>query len=260
MRRRTAAVAALLCGVSAVAAVPAVHAGPSHAAGWVITRTGRGPALLTGKFTGSADSATATAVLFALSGRGKSRKLAGAFTTGRIDWGADGSPRVYTVPTSCLAACTDPVDTPAELTFSSNGHKLDAAVYIATWDVKNVTIDITSPGWRKRPWMPSMRTVQSENAGDVGVRALHTSAGRFTGAEAPGGKYGSVGWGVLPCDTYGSGNGLFTGGPHKWPIHCEYDRSAFDFTAGATRWRLSGDATGVGAIVNVLVVVDYPAG
>lgn len=123
-------------------------------------------------------------MLFALSGRGRSRKLANAFTTGRIDWGADGSPRVYGVQSPCVAACTDPVETPAGYTFSSNGHKLDAAVYVATWDVHNVTIDLMSPGWRVRPWTPSMRTVQGEDAGDVGARALHTTAGRFTGAEA----------------------------------------------------------------------------
>jgi len=260
VRRLTAMVATLLCGVSAAVAVPAARAEPGRATGWVITRTGRGPAVLKGKFTGSANSATATAVLFALSGRGRSRKLANAFTTGRIDWGADGSPRVYGVQSPCVAACTDPVETPAGYTFSSNGHKLDAAVYVATWDVHNVTIDLMSPGWRVRPWTPSMRTVQSEDAGDAGARALHTTVGTFSAAEAPGGRYGSIGWGILPCGTYGSGSGRFTGGPRAWPVDCEYGRSALDYTAGATRWRMSGDATGVGATVNVLVVVDYPVG
>lgn len=259
MRRPTAMVATLLCGVSVAVAVPVARAEPGRATGWVITRTGRGPAVLKGKFTGSANSATATAVLFALSGRGRDRKLANAFTTGRIDWGADGSPRVYGVPSRCVAVCTDPVETPAGYTFSSNGHKLDAAVYIATWDVHDVTIDLMSPGWRKRPWTPSMRTVPSEHAGDIGARALHTTAGRFTGAAARGGRYGSMGWGILPCGTYGSGSGRLTGGPREWRVDCEHGRSAWDSTAGATRWRLSGEATGVGATVNVLVVVDYPA-
>lgn len=259
MRRPAAAMAALLCSLTAVAA-PTVHAAPARAAGWVITRTGRGPAVLTGKFTGNANSATATAVLFALAGRGKSRKLANAFTTARIDWGADGSPRVYGVDSPCLAACTDPLDATTEFGFSSNGHKLDATVYIATWDVKDVTIDLTSPGWRKKPWTPSMRTVPSENAGDIGARALHTTVGRFTGAEAAGGRYGSVGWGSLPCGTYGDGSGRLTGGAHEWPVRCASGRSALDYNAKATTWRLSGEATGVGGVVNVLVVVDYPAG
>lgn len=260
MHRRMALVVALLCGVSAAAAAPAGHAEPPRAAGWVITRTGRGPAVLTGKFTGNANSATATAVLFALSGRGKARKLANAFTGGWIAWGADGSPRVYGVDSPCVAACSNPVDGTTEYGFSSNGHKLDAVVYIATWDVKNVTVELTSPGWRKRPWTPSMRTVSTEKAGDVGVRASRTSVGRFTGAEAPGGRYGSIAWGALPCEDYGSGSARFTGGRREWPIDCGHNPREWESNAGATRWRLSGDATGVDHIVNVLVVVDYPAG
>lgn len=259
MRGRFATATALLC-VASAGVVPTVHAAPSRATGWVITRTGRGPAVLTGKFTGNANSATATAVLFALTGRGTSRKLANAFTTSRIDWGADGSPRVYGVDGPCLAACTNPFDGTTWLGFSSNGHKLDATVYVATWDVKDVTIDLASPGWRKRPWTPTMRTVSSEHAGDLGVRALHTTAGRFSDAQAPGGRYGSIGWGALPCGTYGDGSGRLTGGRREWPVDCKYHRSELDSATGSTRWRLSGDATGIGATVNVLVVVDYPAG
>jgi hypothetical protein len=257
--RRTIAAVALLYGLTVALAAPGVDAAPARARGWALSRTGRGPALLKGTFTGSAGSAKATAVLFALSGRGRSRKVANAFTTGRIDWGADGSPRVYGVDAPCLAACADPVETPAGYTFSSNDHPLDATVYIATWDVVNVTIDLMSPGWRIRAWTPSMRTVRSDEAGDAGARALHTTAGTFSGASATGGPYGSIGWGVLPCDTYGSGSGRFTGGARAWPVDCGARRSGFDFTARPTRWRLAGSAAGVGAVVNVLVVVDYPA-
>jgi hypothetical protein len=259
VRRLTAVLAGLLCGASMAA--PAVRADPPRAAGWIVTRTGRGPAVLKGKFTAEAHAATATAILFALSGQGRGRRLANAFTTARISWGADGSPRVYGVPASCVAACADPLGTPAGFTFSSNDHPLDATVYIATWDVDDVTIDLLSPGWRKRPWTPSIRTVASEDAGGVGLRASRTSAGTFTGAEATGGRYGSLAWGVLPCDMYGDGNGWFSGGPRRpWRVDCKYMRSGMDAAAGTARWRLSGEATGVGSNVNVLIVVDYPPG
>jgi len=260
VRRPTALVVALLSGASVIVALPVARAAPPRPAGWVITRTGRGPAVLTGTFTGNANSSTATAVLFALSGRGKARKLANAFTSAWITWGADGSPHVYGADSPCVAACTNPLDGTTEFGFSSNGHRLDAAVYIATWDVKDVTINLTSPGWRKRPWTPSMRTVSTEHAGDAGVRASRTSVGTFTGAEAPGGRYGSVAWGALPCADYGSGSARFSGGVREWPLDCGYNPREWESNARATRWRLSGDATGVDHVVNVLVVVDYPAG
>ena len=258
MRRLTATTFVLLCLAGTVVAAPS-GAAESRTSGWAISRTGRGGAVLTGTFTGSALRSTATAVLFAVSGSGPSRRSDGAFTTARIDWGADGWPRVYGgVQPSCPAACATPVGTPFSFGFSSNGHLLDATVYVATQDMADVAVSVTSPGWRVRPWRPSMRTVTSDEAGAVGVRALHTTIGEFTGAEAPGGRHGSIGWGDLPCDNQGEGRARFTGGRWSIGLDCAGRTSGASHTGRATTWRLAGRATGVGSAVNVLVVVDFP--
>lgn len=242
------------------AATPPVAAEAARASGWMIVRTGRGAAPLTGTFVGHAANAEATAVLFALSGSGTSRRLAGAFTTGRIDWGADGWPRVYgSLQPDCPApACADPLRTRAGYGFSSNGHPLDAVVYVATSNVVESRIDVTSPGWVVRPWRPTLRTVSTEEAGTVGVRATHTAAGEFRGGQAAGGRHGSIGWARLPCDNHGEGRADFTGGQRTARLDCASRLSAMSVTTRATTWRVTGSVTGVGSTVNVLVAVDFP--
>jgi hypothetical protein len=255
-------VATVLLGYAVVApGAPPVHGGPARATGWVLTRTAPGPAVLRGTFTGNAGSAEATAVLFALSGHGRDRKLDGAFTTARIDWGADAWPRVYgDVQPDCPASCGLPAASPAGFGFSSNRWPMDATVYIALWDVVDVSIAVSTPGWRVRRWQPSMRAVPSDRAGETGLRATHTTAGTFRLAEAQGGRHGSLGWGHVPCDNYGEGRATLTGGTRRWSLDCDGGLGAMSTTLRPTRWRLAGDVTGVGRVVNVLVVVDFPAG
>lgn len=260
MRRVVAVTAVLLCVAGGVVAAPAGGA-PGPAAGWVVSRTGPGGAVLKGWFTGSAERETASAVLFALSGRGRDRGMDGRFTTAWINWGIDASPRVYgDLQPACPAACTNPVDNPVGYGFGSNGHALDGTVYVATTDMAKTSVTVSTPGWRVRPWRPSMRTVTSDRAGQVGVRALHTSVGTFSGAKTPGGRYGSIGWGHLPCEgSTGEGSAVFSGGRKRpWPLDCDGRLVAWSNTAGATTWRLAGEATGVSGAVNVLVVVDFP--
>jgi hypothetical protein len=181
------------------------------------------------------------------------------FTTGWIGWGIDASPRVYgDLQPDCPAACTSPVDNPVSYGFSSNGYLLDGTVYVATLDMARTSVTVSTPGWRVRPWRPSMRTVTSDRAGTTGVRALHRSIGTFSGAEAPGGRYGSLGWARLPCEENGWGSAELTGGRRRWALDCDLDTSALDHTAGSTTWRLAGEATGMAGAVTVLTVVDFP--
>lgn len=258
-QRSRIAIAALACSLSGFLVQPAVRAAPPRAAGWVITRTSAGAAPLSGRFTGNAGSSSAVAVLFALTGTGNVRRISGAFTTGRIDWGVDGTAHVYGgVAPDCQVACTDPAGTPSAYVFSSNGHATDATVYVATWDVVGASVELTAPGWRVSRWTPAMRVVTSDDAGDLGAHAAHTTVGRFSGARAPGGRYGSLGWTRLPCDTYGDGWGRLTGGRRPYALDCAGPVSALDHTARRTEWRLAGEATGIGSVVNVLVVVDFP--
>jgi hypothetical protein len=255
---RRAVITSVLCLTGALLAAPA--AGTSRVAGWVITRTGRGGAVLTGQFDATARASTAVARLFALSGRGASRREDGAFTGGIIMWGVDGWPRAYggLIP-ACPAACADPLATPVGYTFSSNGHPLDGTVYVASLDV-DATVRVTSPGWRVRPWTPSIRTVTTESGGDAGVRVGREAVGRFTAAELAGGRYGSLAFAKIPCDWYGQGGARFTGGRHPWVLDCAGGLSAFGGRPGPVTWRLAGELVGVSYTVHVLVVVDYPAG
>lgn len=230
-----------------------------RAQGWLITRTGRGPALLKGWFTANADSGESTAILVAIEGKGRNRRIGGAFTHGRIDWGVDGWPRVYGgLQPDCVAVCGMPGGNPFTFGFSSNDRLLDGTVLVATWDMADSSITIDTPGWRVRPWKPTMRVVASDEAGDVGVRSSTTSVGRFSNAEAPGGRQGSLGWVRLPCGTEGSGSAEFTGDWRPERLDCEHNTSGLGNRPGPTHWRLRGDAFGVGTVVNVLVVVDFP--
>ena len=252
------AAVALVCLAAVVQ--PVVHAAPPRVAGWTITRTGRGPAPLTGWFNGRSGSSGATAALFALTGSGRDRRLSGAFTTTRIDWGVDGWPRVYgdLQPDCPPPTCTDPYGGLARFGFSSNGHATDATVYVATREVIDVEIELTSPGWRVSRWTPSMRVVATDEAGGTGARALHTTVGGFGDARAKGGRYGSLGWGRLPCDTHGDGSGELTGGRRRMRLTCHGAFGAADGVPGPTEWHLTGEVTGVGSMVNVLLGVDFP--
>ena len=259
MTTRLRAVVVALAMTSAGAHVPLTRAEPAPVAGWMITRTGRGRVPLTGRFTGSAASAEATAVLFALTGAAAKRRMSGAFTTGRIDWGTDGWPRVYGVTPECPGVvCSTPAGVPTSYGFSSNGHPTDATILIATSSVQHASVEVTSPGWRVRPWTPTMRIVTTEEAGDRGARALHMSVGNFTEARAAGGKHGSLAWAYLPCEDRGEGRATLAGGTRVWSLACPNEPSALAETPRGTAWRFHGSASGMSAVVNVLVVVDFP--
>ncbi|MDQ1711320.1 MAG: hypothetical protein QOE45_770 [Frankiaceae bacterium] len=249
------------CGVFAGLAPygPAVAA--PRASGWVVSRTGPGTALLTGTMTAKAGGAGATVALFGVKGSGANKTHENAFTTTRVDWGTDGWVSVYgpgaATPDCPGATCADPTETPFTMKFSSNGHRIASTVYIAAWDAVT-SVTVTAPGWRVRPWQPSMHVVRAAEGGGTGVRVVHTTAGTFALAEAAGGRYGSYAMAVLPCGMWGQGSGELSGGARRYGLVCGGSRSWHDSAPGAARWRLAGNVTGVDGIVNVLVVVDYP--
>ena len=100
--------------------------------------------------------------------------------------------------------------------------------------------------------------MRGDQGGGTGARVIHTTAGTFAAAEAPGGRYGSFAFATLPCGMAGEGRGTFSGGSRSFDLVCGGTRSWRTGAPGPARWRLTGDAWGVDGIVNVLVVVDYP--
>ncbi len=252
-----------LAVLAALLAVPVAHAARPGASGWVLTRTGRGPAVLRARLHAEARGRDASVVLFALKGRGAARTLENAFSTTTIAWGGDTWVDVYGDPVAtprCVdVACDDLARTPFDYTFHTNGHRSAATVYVAAW-AADTTVTLETPGWRVRPWRPTIRFVGAEDGGGQGVRVDHTHAGTFREASAPGGRWGSVAHAVVPCETHGSGSARFTGGRRHWTLECGGQHGWLEETPRATRWRLHGETEGISGSGHVLLVVDYPKG
>lgn len=260
MRVRIAAVLA----VAASLLSPVSHdvSAASRARGWIVSRTGPGPAVLEGGLTAKAGSSETTVGMFALKGAGSRRTHDSAFIPTRIDWGMDGWVHTYGYGLPAVScppvACTDPAGTPVSMHFHSNGHAIASTVYIAGWDVADWSVTVSSPGWRVRPWNPAMRVARADDGGGQGVRVLHTNRGTFSRAEADGGPYGSFAFAAIPCDGSGEGRAAFTGSVRRYEFDCGGSRSWSIGHPARTRWRLVGEVSGTSARINVLVVVDYP--
>ncbi len=260
VRRRPVIGLAVAAGLLAPVHPPA--SALPRARGWIISRTEPGAAVLKGRLTAKAGSSEATIGTFALKGRGARRTQDGAFTTTWIAWGMDAWVHAYGYglpEVDCPAVtCNDPAGTPASMNFHSNDHRIGSTVYIVGWDVADLSVTVSSPGWQVRSWTPDMRVVRAADGGGTGLRVLHTNRGTFHRAEADGGPYGSFVFAAIPCDNSGTGRAEFTGGTRTYEFDCGEDRSWIGGYPGRTRWRLVGDVSGTSARVNVLVVVDYP--
>jgi hypothetical protein len=250
--------AAALLLVAAAAGAPASARAVDAPSGWVVTRTGRGPAEFSAWLDAEARSSRAVVGAYALKGRGATRTQDFAFTTTRIDWGFDGWVDAYgqavDVPPCVAVTCDDPARTPARISVHTNGHRIESAIYVAAWE-STTRLQITSPGWQARPWTPPMRVVLAKDGGGQGVRVTHTTYGTFKEAAAPGGRYGSFAMVTMPCGAGDDGVGEFTAGRWRRSLRC--GDGTYHFAARGTRWRLAGENSGMGAAVVVLLVVDH---
>jgi hypothetical protein len=239
---------------------PAAVLASSPAVGWTITRTGRGAALLEGDISAAAGSEDATMVLFALKG-GAQRAVDYTFVTSVAEWGVDGWAEVYgegfTQP-ACPAACADPVGVPGHLYISSNNRAIASVVHVAAWDVVNPKLALTTPGWRVRPWRPSMRLLTAATAEGSGATVAHESVGSYQGGSLDGGRHGSLVFAGIPCDNAGDGAATLTGYGRPWAMRCDGLTSALTAAPGGARWRVAGDVSGWGSYSALLVVVDFP--
>jgi hypothetical protein len=260
-RLRLVVVAALLLSALPGHAAPA----PSRASGWVLTRTGRGPARLSVRLHRTSTRAEGSILAFAVARTARGHELASRFGPMVWTFGEDGWARPYgpgvTYPGCPEPACTDPAPrtpvTPERVTVTAGS--LDATAYVAAWDT-TVELEDVSPGWRARPWRPSMRVRTTADGGGVGVRALHVSTGTFREATSAGGRFGSIAYGHLPCGSNGAGQGTFTGGRRRYGLYCGgFNDASMEWTPAPARWRLAGEVTSVLSDDVVLIVVDFPA-
>jgi hypothetical protein len=121
------------------------------------------------------------------------------------------------------------------------------------------------PGWTVREAGRGFRVVSADPAskhaaGPVGYE-------HFTGVTAPGGQYGSIALGSVPCSA-GAGTWTFANDVEPWtgpPNVCAVDSFASEWgdARGRVTWQLDGDVTGVNGwpydvLEYRLVVLDLP--
>lgn len=261
-RIRTLGLALALAGLAAPPAGAAGEMTP-RATGWVIERTGPGPAPYSAMLRLRSKRAGAHAVLFGLTGKGRERRRESAILTATFVAGTDAWVRAYGTPHAtpdCVSVtCANPLFVVEHKWESdSRGYPMSSKVYVAGWDMWS-SVEVTSPGWRVRPWRPSMRVVRTVDGGGSGVAVADMSRGSFERAELAGGPYGSHAFAAIPCEHGGTGRAAFTGGRRAWPLDCatRHTLESEDAT-GPTRWRLVGHVEGDSAHTNALVVVDWP--
>jgi hypothetical protein len=136
----------------------------------------------------------------------------------------------------------------------------------------DVRVEAGTPGWRVRDvrGAQARRVLADRSAGSTGAGVLGGHAEHFTSATAPGGRYGSVVFAALPCESGGVGAAVLTGrgalapGAGMPPVQprCSPTTYAGGFTWAYSRrpteWLLSGDVKGVGSGLTRLFVFDLP--
>jgi len=256
--------ARLLAAAVLVAAslTPLAHAAGPRATGWILTRSRDVATSIEGTLSAMGISEESAVVMFATKGSGARRALDYRFTTTIAEWGVDGWAQVNDdrVPSvACPAACENPAGVKQGMYVTSNGRALLSTVYVAAFDVRDAKLDITSPGWVVRPWIPHWQAVTTADAeGSSMVSAAHTSVGTYRGARLSGGRYGSFVYAGLPCVLHGDGDATLSGGTREWAMSCSYVQSAVDGSPVRATWRVDGEVNGVGWLSAVLIVVDYP--
>jgi hypothetical protein len=255
-------VAVTFAAASAVTPPAAAHrVAEPRATGWVIERTGSGGAPIASEITFRGRRAGAHGVVFGLAGRGAARRLAvvaWTFVLGSDLWVQSyGQP--FATPDCVSVACADPLLLrPLTFESGSGGRPVSASIYVAGWDVR-IAVKMTTPGWRVRPWQPTIRVVRMVDAGGSGLVVADMMKGSFEHAEAAGGPYGSFAYAELPCGERGTGRARFTGGARTWDLSCGGAFQAVpEYAALGTRWRVHGHVEGEGHHTNALVVVDWP--
>lgn len=273
------ALAALLLPALSASAGPADPPRPDKVRAWIIEWAGGAkPAVQTGEVTFMPGRDRGVLAIIGFEARGKRRELFGGYFTNITTTTSNHYyPAVWAEGHgNLIPACQVSAACENQLPWTAEKRALDGNIpgkrsyYVIAqnFDVQKIT---TSPGWkppRELAAPPAVRLVRK--SGD-GVRVNWAGVEHFTGASAPGGRYGSAALAWIPCDLPGgSGSAVLRGGepvPHPYAkpndgthhVRCDTSSTvAWSATSRPTTWHLDGEATGYTAIPDRLVVVDLP--
>lgn len=123
-----------------------------------------------------------------------------------------------------------------------------------------------SPGWTLRLTRMRARTFEAQATGTTSARVADARIEHFESAVASGGSGGSVVIGTPPCRPAhrigyfreGTGTARLVGGAIAATVDCSVPGSAdaVGWAPTRTRWRFSGDVTGVGFGPTRMTVID----
>ncbi|MEX2458603.1 MAG: hypothetical protein WD770_06415, partial [Actinomycetota bacterium] len=130
-----------------------------------------------------------------------------------------------------------------------------------------ITADVVGPVCESGDYLALGRHLPAVRAGDrlaiLGAGAYGATV--FMAAEAPGGRYGSVGIGIPPCSTAnvsvgrGVGHATLTGGTRPQELTCpNFGETVTSWNPRATTWRFTGRMAGETTLVSTrLFVLDF---
>lgn len=159
---------------------------------------------------------------------------------------------------------------PAPISFDVDSASPKRLTWFVTTIDTVVGLAIHEPGWRVREThAPRFRRLLGEDTSEFSARTLNgVSIEHFTRAELPGGRYGSIAFAHIPCDSAGYGAAHLSGGVEEGggvsapDLGCDpldaFDAGGGDRSYRATRWRLVGDVVGDYATFTRLAVFDFP--
>lgn len=237
---------------------------------WAISRTSSAPRKISAKVEATPKSDKG-ALMIVSSQIVKGRRQ--VFTRADfIDVGREVYPHTYgtgaPIP-GCLtpAACSGMVGPLGSYTASFDAPSGRSEWFVAAIDLDiKITVKPETPGWRVREIKTGFARLRGEDADATGASAHFTAVEQFRGAQARGGRYGSVAFAAIPCGDLGSGSATLTGGfalgtkDSPLSLTCGTTGKASDFaeTTSATTWRLAGDAAGEDGHRTRLAVFDWP--
>jgi hypothetical protein len=265
VRRGLAAAASLLVLAAPAGATPALRLHSVTPGGayrmWRIAPAGASPRPLSATVQLRPTATPATWVIFGVEGTGTGRSSVGMITAYGGDEGL--APAVSNVAGHSVsvcpggAACAPVAAGTSIVSFGDDETALDYAYFVVA-RATDVRITLAGGGWRVSD-LGAARVSEVTSGASTGAYAFW-HAERFAGAEAAGGRYGSVAWAFLPCDVTGTGAGTLTAPGVREPLACAGPLRATAGVAGPATWRLDADVTGVARERMRLLVVDLPKG
>ena len=203
-----------------------------------------GSGIATAHITGkTAGTAVVSYLHLAREGRGYRPKSIGILISGY-----DGTHRTYgwpVPPPACPPGVCGSRSVPGQVTHHpaftmKNGDRLLVAA------PRGVSVKTANVYWRTRAVAPAFTVVRATGADATGAsNVLGTGVEHFREATAPGGRYGSSAFALVPCAGYGAGVATVRAGSETVDqITCPFSDSTFAQTSGSGGWTVSGDVVG----------------